>query len=80
MKSPKLVLIKWVDAYHLDGWLFGENVEIEANPCWTVGFVAKKNKKGIMVAQTWFPEDMANLIFIPHGMIQKITEIGDLKT
>ncbi len=23
MKSPKLVLIEWVDAYHVDAWQFG---------------------------------------------------------
>ena len=80
MKSPKLVIVKWIDAYHLDGWMFGENTEITADPCWSVGFLVKQNKKGVMLAQTWFPEDCANLIFIPKGMIQKITKLGDLKT
>lgn len=79
MKSPKLVLVRWIDAYHLDGWMFGD-VEITADPCWTTGFLVKKNKKGVLIAQTWFPGDMANLIFIPHGMIQEMTPLGNLKT
>jgi len=80
MKSPKLVIVKWIDAYHLDGWMFGEKAKITAEPCWSTGFMVKQNKKGVMLAQTWFPEDCANLIFIPKGMIQKITKLGDLKT
>jgi homogentisate 1,2-dioxygenase len=32
-----------------------------------------------MVAQTWYDGDTANLIFIPKGMIKKMTVLGDLK-
>ena len=79
MVSPQIVIVQWIDAYHKDGWAFGEPISIEADPCWTTGFLIEKNKKGLLIAQTWFPGDVANLIFIPNGMIEKVTEVGDLK-
>jgi hypothetical protein len=79
MKSPKLVLIEWIDAYHQDSWQFGETPTANFEPCWTVGFLMDQTKQGIVVAQTWFEEDCANLIAIPKGMIKKITTLGDIK-
>ena len=79
MKSPKLVLIEWIDAYHLDAWQFGRIPVAEFDPCWTVGFLMDETKQGVIVAQTWFDGDCANLIGIPKGMIKKLTVLGDLK-
>ena len=77
--GPELVIVEWIDAYHLDGLMFGANPDPDPSPCWTVGFLMKKTKDGLMVAQTWYDGDTANLIFIPKGMIKKMTVLGDLK-
>ena len=77
--GPELVIVQWVDAYHLDGWMFGSDPEIDPSPCWTVGFLSKKNRAGVLIAQTWYAGDTANMIFIPRGMIKKMTVLGDLK-
>lgn len=79
IKSPDIAVVQWVDAYHLEGWQFGEKPEIKLDPCWTIGFVIQDNEDGVLVSQTWCPDDSANLICIPRGMIQKITVLGDLK-
>ena len=79
MKSPKLVLIEWIDAYHLDGWQFGAIPVGNFDPCFTVGFLMDDKKDGVLIAQTWFDGDCANLIGIPRKMIKKMTVIGDLK-
>ena len=79
MKSPKLVLIEWIDAYHLDAWQFGAVPVANFEPCWSVGFLMDENKQGVLIAQTWFEGDCANLIGIPKGMIKKMTVLGDIK-
>jgi len=79
MKSPKLVLVKWIDAYHNDGWQFGAIPVANFDPCFSVGFLMDDTKEGIVLAQTWFDGDCANLIGIPRKMIDKMTVLGDLK-
>lgn len=80
MKSPQLVLVQWIDACHApSGWQFGESPQVDFEPVFSVGFLIEKRKKGILLAQTWFPQDCANIIAIPKGMITKITVLGDIK-
>ena len=79
MNSPKLVLIEWIDAYHQDGWQFGTIPVANFDPCFTVGFLMDNTKEGVVIAQTWFDGDCANLIGIPKKMITKMTVLGDLK-
>lgn len=80
MKSPKLVLVQWVDACHApSGWLFGTEPQVDFDPVYTAGFLMSESKKGITVAQTWFDGDCANIIAIPRGMIVKMTVLGDIK-
>jgi len=79
MKSPKLVLIEWIDAYHLDAWQFGAVPICDFEPCWTIGFLMDETKQGVLVAQTWFDGDCANLIGIPKGMIKKMSVLGGIK-
>ena len=82
VKPNDLVLVKWIDAFHLEqGWMFGdaETLEFDNSPVWTTGFVVKDSKEGILIAQTWFSEDCANVIGIPKGMIQDITVLGNVK-
>jgi hypothetical protein len=80
MKSPKLVLVQWIDACHApNGWCFGEPPQVDFDPVYTAGFLIDESKKGIVVAQTWFPEDCANIIAIPRGMIVKLTVLGHIK-
>ena len=79
-KSPEIVLVEWVDAYHLEGWQFGQSHTPQDLSCWTVGFCVAKHKEGYVIAQTWCSTDTANLIFIPRGMVKKFSVLGDLKT
>jgi len=80
MKSPELVLIEWVDACHApSGWQFGEKLQVDFNPVYTTGFLLEKRKQGVIVAQTWFPGDYANVIAIPKKMIRKLTVLGRVK-
>jgi hypothetical protein len=80
MKSPKLVLVEWVDACHApSGWCFGEQPQVDFDPVHSVGFLIEKRKEGILLAQTWFEGDCANIIAIPHGMIKNIKVLGRIK-
>jgi hypothetical protein len=80
MKSPKLVLVEWIDACHApSGWLFGESPDVDFNPVFSLGFLIQKRKQGILLAQTWFDGDCANIIAIPRGMIKKIRTLGDIR-
>jgi hypothetical protein len=51
-------------------------VEFVDDSVWSVGVLIAKNKVGITLAQTWYPDDVANVIHIPRSGIQTITEIG----
>ena len=80
MKSPKLVLVEWIDACHApSGWLFGEAPQVDFKPVYSTGFFLEKRKHGIVLAQTWFDGDSANIIAIPKGMIKKLTVLGRVK-
>ncbi len=80
MKSPKLVLVEWIDACHAPaGWLFGEPPQVDFQPVYSTGFLLEKRKHGIVLAQTWFDGDSANIIAIPKGMIKKMTVLGRVK-
>ena len=80
MKSPKLVLVEWIDACHApSGWQFGNAIEVDFDPVHSIGFLIEKRKEGILLAQTWFDSDCANVIAIPSGMIKKITTLGRIK-
>ena len=79
MRSPKLVLVEWVDAYHLDeGWQGGFKPAFNDEPVWTVGFLINRGKKGVTIAQTWYEDDVANIVGIPARMINKLTILGEL--
>lgn len=77
MKSPKLVLVEWIDACHApSGWQFGNPPQVDFEPVYTTGFLMQKHKRGVVIAQTWFDGDYANVIAIPKGMIKKMTVLG----
>ena len=80
MKSPKLVLVKWIDACHApSGWQFGNPPQIDFEPVYSTGFLMQDLKEGIVLAQTWFDGDYANVIAIPKGMIKKMTVLGRVR-
>lgn len=80
MKSPKLVLVEWIDACHApSGWQFGNDPPVDFEPVYSIGFLLEKRKQGILLAQTWFEGDCANIIAIPKGMIKKMTTLGRVK-
>lgn len=73
---PKLIFIVWLDACHEFGWQEGnEDIDSEIVPCVTVGWLLSKTKQSVKVCQTWSPDNHAQTIVIPMGMIQKIEEI-----
>lgn len=77
VKLPKLVFIVWFDACHEFGWQEGnEDIEAGIVPCVTVGWLLNKNKQSVKVCQTWSPDNHAQTIVIPMGMVQKIEEIS----
>ena len=80
MKSPKLVLVKWIDACHApSGWQFGSPPQIDFEPVYSTGFLMQDRKEDIVLAQTWFDGDYANVIAIPKGMIKKMTVLGRIR-
>ena len=73
---PKLVLIMWLDACHEFGWQDGnEDVDSEIVPCLTIGWLLSKTKSSVKVCQTWSPDNHAQTIVIPSGMIQRMEEL-----
>jgi hypothetical protein len=73
------VLVEWVDAYHLEeGWQGGFKPAFNDEPVWTVGFLIHRGKKGVTIAQTWYEDDVANIVGIPARMINKLTILGEL--
>ena len=38
----------------------------------------KETKDGLLISQTWFEEDCANVIGIPKGMVLNIIELGEI--
>jgi len=70
----KLVEIVWDDASADCSWLIvDQHKEIERELCLTVGFLAKEDKKRVLIAGTLSQDDddihINNTISIPKGMI-----------
>lgn len=72
----KIVLVEWLDAKSESDWK--EKAEIAAlkvEPTKTAGFLVRKGRDAIVIAQTVNTMHMADFLTIPRGMVQKITEL-----
>ncbi len=73
--TSAIVLVEWLDAEHEFGWQDGNDLS-EEEPvlnCFTVGWLMKKTKTHVKVCQTVSPENHAQTLVIPKGMIVSIT-------
>lgn len=70
--SHPIVAVLWDDATAIDGWSHGED---EPKPCLilSVGFLVKKTKHHIILAQDLAPDGMqCGRGQIPRGMVRQI--------
>ena len=75
LKYPPIVAVLWDDATALDGWSSGHD---EVKPCHvlSVGFLVRKTKKHIVLAQDISPDgQQCGRGQIPKGMVKRITRI-----
>lgn len=70
-----IVLIEWEDAAGSPGWT-GVDEFITPVPCLTVGFVLKRKKGYICVAQSTNEGQIDALMVIPRSGIKKVTKLG----
>ena len=75
----RLVIVEWVDSTIWgQKWLcIDEAKEMNLNNCRAVGYITRKDKDKIVLAQSMCVEDnsVINLLAIPKGCIKKITEV-----
>ena len=78
-RRMKEVLVEWVDSTIWgQKWLcYDEAQAMTLNNCRARGWVVKKDKDKIVLAQSMCVEDnsVINLLAIPRGCIKKITEV-----
>ena len=70
--TPPIVRVLWEDAYSTNVWTVAE---ADVVPCMvlTVGYLLKRDKRHVVVAQSVGDNDMvADLIIIPSGMVRAI--------
>lgn len=75
ISTPAIALVEWLDAEHEFGWQDGNELD-EEEPvlnCFTVGWLMKETKTHVKVCQTLAPENHAQTLVIPRGMIVSIT-------
>lgn len=74
--KPKPVVVEWLDAYQVGYWQDGnENLECEPTLVCTLGWLMKKSKTAIYLAQSLAEDNHGNVIVIPNNMIKRITAI-----
>lgn len=75
--KPKPVLVEWLDAYQVGYWQDGnDNLECEPTLVCTLGWLMKKSKTAIYLAQSLAEDNHGNVIVIPTNMIKRITNIA----
>lgn len=75
LKLGQCVRITWDDAVGSDeGWVDAKDHQTVIAGCVTVGKVVRKDRKQIVLAQSWGTNDeqVGNLWAIPRGMITTI--------
>ncbi len=74
MSKRRLVLVTWHDAVHLThGWVDSLKFKHANDIVHTAGFLIRKCKKSLTVAQSDGIDTVANTLQIPRRMIEKIS-------
>ena len=78
-----IVHVEWEDSMGSGGWhREHEYAEFVAEPqatCWTAGFLAKRDRKGLYVALSQNQNgSLAELLFIPRSAVRKVSIIARL--
>ena len=78
-KFGDIVLIKWRDSTHMDGWQTSRSVtNMDMITCKTVGMFHSQDKLMFKVCPTVADnEDVLGPVAIPQGCITKITRLRD---
>ena len=75
MKRPKIVLVEWDDAHMAGWWQDGSPAKPEPDLVRSVGFLAHKTPKHIVLVQSLTEGAHGNRIQIPRGMVKRYVEI-----
>ena len=76
MKRRKLLMVTWHDAIHTThGWVDSMAFKHIDDLVHSVGWLLRKDKKSITLAQTDGIDSVANPLQIPMKMVQKITSL-----
>lgn len=76
MKYP-LAVVEWEDAAHEFGWQEGVIPEPKTVIVRSVGYVIKRTKKHILLAQSIAEDNHAQTLQIPKGMVIKVKNIKE---
>ena len=78
-KEPHIVRVEWLDAASSLGDP-SDNDELDSISDFmtvSVGFLVKKNKKGIFLSTDWVEGKGAGALhFVPNGMVKALTDLG----
>ena len=75
--KPRPVLVEWLDAYQVGYWQDGnDDLECEPTLVYTLGWLMKKSKAAIYLAQSLAEDNHGNVIVIPTNMIKRITNVA----
>jgi hypothetical protein len=79
-KEPHIVRVEWLDAASSlgDPSDIDELNSISDFLTVSVGFLVKKNKKGIFLSTDWVEGKGAGALhFVPNGMLKKLSDLGE---
>ena len=70
----KIVLVDWVDSTSIQGW--EEGCDMGLCECRSVGYLIKKTKDKVILAQSLNDHTYYNKFAIPRGCVTSITELS----
>jgi len=79
MPKYKPVYVEWDDSHVTSSWQNSEERDYPLCPIETLGWLIKKDRRSISVAQSWDTDNhgyTCDVITIPRGCIRKIQEIN----
>lgn len=65
----KVVMVEWDDACMSGHWIDGKPSKPKAEIVWSVGYLARKTKRHIVLVQSMSEDVHGNALQIPRGMI-----------
>ena len=70
-----LVLVEWDDTITHHGWKEYKDIEIAPEPCLSVGWVLKSDKKSLTLSAMKSKDGCAERQIIPRGCIRSIRKL-----